>query len=187
MTTTTRRVLVLGGLLLLAGATLQAAAHRTTFSATVDQWSYQVGAWATLAGGAALAVVASRWPTGPVAAAMAAVGSVLLAARAFCEATVNPALVDTAPKLLDERPATSMLVGMGVVTVGFAVGWLDFGVSLLRRSGRTAPAIAVVIASVVCLAPMVPGPAVLGLALVWLATSTVPERGIPESGLPRTS
>ena len=76
-----------------------------------------------------------------------------------------------------------MLVGMGVATVGFAVGWLTFGISLLRRSGRTAPVIAVVIASVISLVPLVPGPAVLGCALVWLATSTTPEGVAPA---PRT-
>jgi hypothetical protein len=178
MTAAARRALVVGGLLLLAGGTLQAAAHRSTFSATVDQWPYEVGAWATLVGSAVLAVVSARWSTG-AAAALAAGGSALLAALAFSEATVNPALVDAAPKLLDDRPGTAMLVGMGVATVGFAAGWLAFGVSLLRR-GRTAPAIAVVVASVLCLVPMIPGPAVLGLALVWLATSTTPERVVPD-------
>jgi hypothetical protein len=180
MTATARRALFLGGLLLLAGGTLQAAAHRPTFSATVDQWPYQLGAWATLAGSAVLVLVVPRWPVGPVAAAAAAVGSLLLAALAFSEATVNPALGDIAPRLLEERPGATMLVGMGVAIVGFAVGWLTFGVSLLRRSGRTGSAVAVVAASVVALAPMIPGPAVLGLALVWLATSTAPAPDLPE-------
>lgn len=179
MSSAARRAFAAGGLLLLAGGTLQAAAHRSTFAATVDQWPYQLGAWATLVGGAVLVVAVSRSAAVPGIAA--AVGSVLLAALAFSQATVNPALVESAPELLNDRPGATMLVGMGVSTLGFAIGWMVFGISLLRRSGRTAAGIAVVAASVVCLVPMVPGPAVLGLALVWLATSTTPDAKVMEA------
>jgi hypothetical protein len=64
--------------------------------------------------------------------------------------------------MLDDRAGTTMLIGMGVATAGFAIGWLAFGVSLLRRSGRTAPAVAVVVTSIVSLVPMVPGPRQIG-------------------------
>lgn len=178
MRSAARTAFVAGGLLLLAGGTLQAAAHQSTFAATVDQWPYQLGAWATFVGSAVLAVAVSRSAAVPGIAA--ALGSVLLAAMAFSQATVNPALVESAPDLLNDRPGATMLVGMGVSTLGFAVGWLVFGIALLRRSGRTAAGIAVVGASVLCLVPVVPGPAVLGLALVWLATSTAPEASVME-------
>lgn len=172
MNATSRRGLLGGALLLLAGGTLQAAAHRDTFSATVQQWPYQAGAWATLAGGIALALMAPRWPAGPRAAAMAAAGSTLMAALAFSEAFVNPVLADVAPSVLDDPPPTVMLVGSGLAILGFGIGWLSFGIALLRRRGRAPAAIAVVLAAVVSLVPMIPGPAVLGLALVWLATSS---------------
>lgn len=171
MNATARRALLAGALLLLAGGTLQAAAHRASFSATVDQWPYQAGAWATLLGGIVLAVVAPRWPAGPRAAVLAAVGSALMAALAFSQAAINPALADAAPAVLDNPPGASVLVGTILAIIVFALGWLSFGVSLLRRNGRSPAAVAVVVASVISLAPMVPGPAVLGLALVWLATS----------------
>jgi len=188
MTRAARTGWILAGLLLLAGGTLQAAAHRSTFSATVDRWPYQVGAWATVAGGCGLAVLAARWfdTVGSIPAAVAAAGSALLAALAFSEASVNPALVDAAPKLLDDRPGTTMLVGLGIATVGFAVGWVVFGIALLRRSGRSAPAIAVLVAAVLSLVPMIPGPAVLGLTLVWLATSSAAAPDLPERPRPRT-
>jgi hypothetical protein len=96
MTIAARGALVTGGLLLLAGGTLQAAGHRATFSATTAQWPYELGGWATLAGSIVLAVVAARWFMSPTAV-VAAVGSVLLAALAFSVATVDPALAQTAP------------------------------------------------------------------------------------------
>lgn len=170
-----RHTLLVGALLLLAGGTLQAAAHRDTFSATVDQWPYQAGAWATLAGGIVLSLAASRCPAGPRAAVTASVGSALVAALAFSQATVNPTLADVAPSVLDESPPTVMLVGSGLAILAFGIGWLSFGVSLLRRGGRAPAAMAVVVAAVISLAPMIPGPAVLGLALVWLATSNTME------------
>jgi hypothetical protein len=171
-----RTVLMTAALFLLAGGTLQAAAHHESFSATAQTWPYQLGAWATVVGCIALATALPRLGLASTGATTAAVvGSCLLAGLAFAEASVNPAIADAAPELLDGTPSTSMAVGLGLSTVAFAVGWLTLGSALLRRGGRRGAPVAVVVAAVVSFVPMVPGPAVVGLALIWLATTTEPD------------
>lgn len=169
-----RSVPFAAGLALLAGGTLPAAGHRDTFSDTVGTWTYQLGAWATMVGCVVLAVWVLRQaaPFAGVPAIAAAVGSCLMAALAFSEAAVNPVIADAAPRVLDDSPPGTMLVGMTVCSLAFAVGWLAQGVALLRHGGRRAPAWAVILAAVVSAIPFLPGPALLGLALVWLATSS---------------
>jgi hypothetical protein len=168
------RVAVLGaGLALLAGGTLGAAVHHDSFSDTAGTWTYQVGAWATLVGCVALVVWVLRQerPYSGAPAVAAATGSCLMAALAFTEAAVNPAIADAAPRLLDEAPSGTMLVGMSLCTLAFAVGWVVQGAALLRHGHRRAPALALVVAGVVSAVPFAPGPALVGLVLVWLGTS----------------
>lgn len=176
-----RTVLMAAALFLLAGGTLQAAAHQDTFSATAETWEYQLGAWATVVGCVALVTALPRLRLASTAATTAAVvGTSLLAGLAFAEATVNPAIADAAPTLLDDTPNASMAVGLAVSTVAFAIGWLTLGVVLLRQGGRRAAAVAVMVAAVVSFVPMVPGPAVVGLALIWLATTEPAPEGMRE-------
>jgi hypothetical protein len=179
-----RTVLATAGTLVALGTILQNVAHKSTYSETVRQTPFQVGSWALVVG--FLALIFAVWQLHVrldgrlswerVSAAAAAIGSGLALGLAYAVAAANPAIATAAPTLLDgdSQPA-SLAAGWLLGVIGLALGWLLFGIALLRsRAVARGPAIGLVVAAVLCLLPMLPGQILLGAALVWLALRRQP-------------
>jgi hypothetical protein len=179
-----RTVLATAGILVALGTILQNIVHKSTYSETVRQAPFQVGSWVLVVGFLALILAVwqlntrldGRLSWGHLSAVAAAVGSALALGLAYAVAAANPAIATAAPALLDgdSQPA-SMTAGWLLGVIGLALGWLVFGIALLRsRAVARGPAVGLVVAAVLCLVPMLPGQILLGAALVWVALRRQP-------------
>jgi hypothetical protein len=98
------------------------------------------------------------------------VGTILLTGDFWYEAFVVPWLADVAPNVVDIQPTGRLFVGASVTFAFFAVGWVMFGIALLRtrRLPRSACALLIVGGLLGYLAANPPFGVVLGIALLWL-------------------
>lgn len=69
---------------------------------------------------------------GLVAYLVASFGTMLVAGDWWYEAFIGPALREQAPEILTTAPGGSILIGAGVSSLSFGVGWASFGLASFR-------------------------------------------------------
>ncbi|MDP9479311.1 MAG: hypothetical protein M3R38_27135 [Actinomycetota bacterium] len=111
---------------------------------------------------------------------VAFVGTVLLVAHFWGQAFIAPAVAVEAPELIDEPPAL-LIAEIMLSFLLFSLGWILFGVSMLRA--RVYPRVAaglLIAGAIMPIVLTVPGSAlVLGVALTWLGYTLSSRRAEP--------
>lgn len=115
---------------------------------------------------------------GSVAFLVAFVGTVLVAGSFWDTTFTVPALARQAPELVEAGPPGLVLFGIILSFVPFCLGWLLFGVTVLRT--RTYPRVAAVLLMVGSVLAFFPFPfsfILFGLAVTWMGLSLLSGRG----------
>lgn len=111
---------------------------------------------------------------------VALVGTALTVGALWDSAFVLPALAQEAPDLVEAEPPTLVFLG-SIVSFGlFALGWLLFGVAMLRS--RTYPrvaAILLIVGAVLAFFPLPFSTVVFGAAVAWMGLNLLSGKGAP--------
>lgn len=89
---------------------------------------------------------------------------------------IPPALAAEAPAVLDTEPAGSLAFGFFFSFIVFGLGWVLFGVAVLRaRVYPRVAAIVLIIGGLLALAPLPASALLIYAALIWLGVSALKE------------
>jgi len=116
---------------------------------------------------------------GSVAFLVAFVGTVLVAGVSWGTTFIVPALAREVPELVEAGPPGLVMFGE-VLSFGlFSLGWLLFGVAVLRtRTYPRAAAVLLMVGSVLAFFPFPFTVIPFGLAVAWMGLSLLSERGV---------
>lgn len=120
-------------------------------------------------------------PLGLVGFLIAFVGTVLVAGYAWASTFIAPALVTEAPEFLDAGPPPGLIPSFVI----FGVGWLLFGIAMLR--GRIYPrwaAILLIVGAVIFIFPLPLADIVLAVGVAWLGFHIFKGRDAAEAQRP---
>ena len=106
---------------------------------------------------------------GLVGFAVAFLGSALVLGAVWAQLFVAPYLAVSAPAALDAEPTGTLAVGFTLTFALSALGWLLFGLAVLRAGVYPrAAAIALMVGAVISFLPIPASGIVLDVAVVWL-------------------